>query len=131
LTDSGRRVDEGATGEILHEYLHRPALVAKKVIDFGEHETGYVAGACLVDGVAKQSMVWRTLDQIIDQGPVSQMSAAALPAGTEQPALVAALRQRTDDARAARLGMPPILLEHKSQVLSDEFRTRNPTLARR
>src|SRR6266487_4919675 len=59
------------------------------------------------------------------------MSAAALPAGTEQLALVAALRQRSDDARAARLGMPPVLLEHKSQVLSDEFRTRTPTLARR
>jgi hypothetical protein len=27
--------------------------------------------------------------------------------------------------------MYPILLEHKSQVLSDEFRTRNSTLARR
>jgi hypothetical protein len=34
------------------------------------------------------------------------MSAAALPAGTEQLALVAALRQRTDCAGASRLGLP-------------------------
>jgi hypothetical protein len=31
--------------------------------------------------------------------PVSQMSAAALPAGTEPLALVAAFLQRSDDAR--------------------------------
>lgn len=53
--------------------------------------------------------------------PVSQISAAALPAGTEQLALVAALGQRPHDARASRLGMPPILFEHKGEVLSDEF----------
>lgn len=61
--------------------------------------------------------------------PVSQMSAAALPAGTEQLALVAALPQRSHNARAARPGMTPVLLEHKSEVLSDEFRARHPTLA--
>jgi hypothetical protein len=49
------------------------------------------------------------------------MSAAALPAGTEQLALVAALRQRTDCAGASRLGMPAVLLEHEGKVLSDEF----------
>ncbi len=53
--------------------------------------------------------------------PVSQMSAAALPAGTEQLALVAALRQRPDDARASRLGMPTVLLEHEGEVLADEL----------
>jgi hypothetical protein len=53
--------------------------------------------------------------------PVSPMSAAALPAGTEQLALVAALGQRSDNARAARLGMPSVLFEHKSQLLPDEF----------
>ena len=53
--------------------------------------------------------------------PVSQMSAAALPAGTEELALVAALRQRPADARASRLGMPAVLLEHQGKVLSDEL----------
>jgi hypothetical protein len=49
------------------------------------------------------------------------MSAAALPAGTEQLVLVAAVRQRTDGAGALRFGMPAVLLEHKGEVLSDEF----------
>ena len=53
--------------------------------------------------------------------PVSQMSAAALPPGTEQLALVAALCQRSDNARASRLGMPSVLFEHKGKVLPDEF----------
>ena len=57
------------------------------------------------------------------------MSAAALPPGTEQLALVTALRQRSDNARTSRLGMPAVLLEHKREVLSDEFRTRDSTLA--
>ena len=48
------------------------------------------------------------------------MSAAALPAGTEQLALVAALAQGTDDAGASRLGMP-VLLEHKGKMLPDKF----------
>ena len=52
---------------------------------------------------------------------VSQISAAALPAGTEQLALVAAIRQRSDDSCASRLGMPPVLLEHQRKVLSDEL----------
>ena len=53
--------------------------------------------------------------------PVSQISAAALPAGTEQLALVTALGQRPNDPCAARLGMTPILFQHEGQVLSDEF----------
>src|SRR5215470_5236565 len=64
------------------------------------------------------------------RAPVSQMSAAALPAGTEQLTLVAALGQLTDDAGASRLGMAAVLLEHESEMLSDEFRPRNPTVAR-
>ena len=60
--------------------------------------------------------------------PVSQMSAAPLPAGTEQLALVAALGQGADDATTSRNGMPAVLLEHESELLSDEFRTRDPTL---
>jgi hypothetical protein len=59
------------------------------------------------------------------------MSAAVLSAGTEQLALVAAFGERANNARAARPGMPSILLERKGEVLSDEFRTRNPTLASR
>jgi hypothetical protein len=54
------------------------------------------------------------------------MSAAALPAVTEQLALVAALRPRTDGAGASRLGMSAVLLEHEAEVLSNEFGTRDP-----
>jgi len=68
--------------------------------------------------------------QVVDESPVSQMSAAALPAGTEQLALVAALAQRPYHARALRFWMAAVLLEHQGEVLSDEFRARNPTLAR-
>lgn len=75
------------------------------------------------------------------RAPVSQISAAALPARTdpstlpamsrgEQLALVAALAQRAHDAGASRLGMTSVLLEHKGEVLSDEFGTRDPALAR-
>jgi hypothetical protein len=53
--------------------------------------------------------------------PVSQMSAAGLPAATEQLALVAALGQHSDNARASRLGMTSVLFEHESQLLPDEF----------
>ena len=61
--------------------------------------------------------------------PVSQMSAAALPAGTEQLALVAALLQRPNDARASGFGMPAVLLEHNGKMLPDKLRTRDSTLA--
>ena len=63
--------------------------------------------------------------------PVSQMSAAALPAGTEQLAFVAALRQHTNDARASRLGMATVLLEHEGEVLSDELCAGDATFASR
>ena len=53
--------------------------------------------------------------------PVSQMSAAALPAGTEELALVAAFFQRSDNARASGFGMPAVLLEHKGKMLPDEL----------
>jgi hypothetical protein len=53
--------------------------------------------------------------------PVSQISAAALPVGTEKFALVASLHQHPDTTRAARLGMPPVLLEHKRKLLSNEL----------
>ena len=62
---------------------------------------------------------------------MSHTSAAALPAGTEQLALVAAFCQRSNDARAARLGMRPVMLEHKGNVLPDEFRTRYATVPSR
>jgi hypothetical protein len=52
-----------------------------------------------------------------------------LPATSEQLALVAALGQRADDARTPRLGMPAVLLEDESEVLSDELRTRDAMFA--
>jgi hypothetical protein len=58
------------------------------------------------------------------RAPVSQMSAAALAAGTEQLALVAALRQGTDDAGASRLGMSAVLLEDQGELLPDDMTRR-------
>jgi hypothetical protein len=51
------------------------------------------------------------------------------PATSEQLAFVAALGLGADDARACRFGMPAVLLEHKSEVLSDELRTRDAAFA--
>ena len=48
---------------------------------------------------------------------------------TEQLALVATLGQRADDARTRRFGTPAVPLKRESDVLPDEFRARNPTLA--
>jgi len=67
LTDSWRRVREGASREILHEHLHRPALVAKEVVDLDEHETWNITRACLVDGIAEEPVVWRALDDVVDK----------------------------------------------------------------
>jgi len=55
-----------------------PPLVAKKVVDFSEHESGNVAGAGWVDGVAKQLVIWRALDEIVEQrtGVANQRSGA-------------------------------------------------------
>jgi hypothetical protein len=69
MTDRRWRVGECASSQILHEHLHRPALVAKEVVDLGEHEAGDVAGACLIDGLAKQLVVRGTLDEIVDECP--------------------------------------------------------------
>jgi hypothetical protein len=121
---NGWRVGENARGEVLHEHLHRLALVAKKVVDLGEYDPGNVAGACLIDGLAKRLVVRGALDEIVDECPGVAISAAALRAGTEQLALVAAFPQRSDDARTSRLGVSPVLIEHQRQVLSDEFRAR-------
>lgn len=60
---------------------------------------------------------------------MSRISAALLPATSEQLALVAALGQRSDGARFFRFGMPAVLLEHKGEVLSDELRTRDAAFA--
>lgn len=62
---------------------------------------------------------------------MSQMRAGALPTATEQLALVAALRERAQDACASRLGMPAALFEHEGEVLPDELRPRDATLAGR
>ena len=60
---------------------------------------------------------------------MSQISAAVLPATGEQLAFVTSLGQRADNARTPRLGMPAVLLEYESEVLSDELRTRDAALA--
>ena len=67
LTDGWRRVSEGAARDIPHEHLHRPALVAKDVVDLCEHETRNVTCACLVNGSAKEPMVWRALNEVVDK----------------------------------------------------------------
>jgi len=67
LADGWRRVSEGAARDIPHEHLHRPALVAKEVIDLCEHETRNVTCACLVNGSAKEPVVWRALNEVVDK----------------------------------------------------------------
>lgn len=61
---------------------------------------------------------------------MSQISAAVLAAATEQLAFVAALRQRANEARAVRLRVIAVLLEHQRELLTNELRTRDPALAR-
>ena len=67
LTDGWRRVSESAARDIPHEHLHRPALVAKEVVDLCQHETRNVTGACLVNGSAKEPVVWRALNEVVDK----------------------------------------------------------------
>ena len=69
LTDGWRRVRERATSEILHERVHRSALVAQEVVDLGEHQTRNIASACLVNGLAKPLVVGRALYHVVDEGP--------------------------------------------------------------
>ena len=57
LIQRGLGVSKGAATNVLHERLHRPALVTKKVIDLSEHQSRNVTGTGLVDGVAKPPMV--------------------------------------------------------------------------
>ena len=53
LAQRRRHVGKGAASDVLHEDLHRSALVAKEVIDFGEDETRNVAGASAINRVTK------------------------------------------------------------------------------
>lgn len=69
ITDRRWRVGERASSQILHEHPHPPALVAKEVVDLGEHETWDVPAACLIDGLAKQLVVRGALDEIVDECP--------------------------------------------------------------
>jgi len=69
LPQRRRRIREGATGEILHERLHRLALIPKEVVDLGEHEAWNVSRTRLVDGVAKASVVWRAVNEVVDKRP--------------------------------------------------------------
>jgi hypothetical protein len=57
------------------------------------------------------------------------MSAAALPAGTEQFTLVAALVERRDDPAASGLGVSTVLLQHESKLLPNELRARESAFA--
>ena len=54
---------------VLHEHVHRLALVTEKVVDFGKNQTGHIAGARQVNGVAKEPMVWRALDEVVNERP--------------------------------------------------------------
>jgi hypothetical protein len=40
--------------------------MAKKVVDFGEYKTRYVACASPINGVAEQLVIRRALDEIVD-----------------------------------------------------------------
>ena len=48
LSNGGWRVGESATGEVLHEHLHRLALVATEIVDLGECEPRERSG-CVPD----------------------------------------------------------------------------------
>src|SRR5207302_2192737 len=64
------------------------------------------------------------------RAPVSQISAGPLPVATEKLALVTPLAQRANDARAPRLGMPPVLFEDEGKLLPNELRPRHAPFAR-
>jgi hypothetical protein len=53
--------------DVLYEGLHRLALVTKEVIDFGEYESRNVTGPSFVNGIAKQPMIGRILDEVLEQ----------------------------------------------------------------
>ena len=59
---------------------------------------------------------------------MAQISAAELPAGTKQLALIASLFQLPYDSGASRLRMPAVLFEDDGKVLTDEFRSRNAAI---
>ena len=69
LSECRRRIREGTTREILHEQLHPLALVAKDVVDLGKDQTGNVARASSINGMAKQRVVRCALDKIVDERP--------------------------------------------------------------
>src|SRR5262249_5534750 len=87
------RVSKCTTCKIEHENTHRCPRVAKKVIDFPQHQTRHVARPRTIDGLSKAPMIVGTFDDVVDQRAGSQIRAAALPAATKQLALVAELRQ--------------------------------------
>jgi len=47
-------IGERATRNVLHEDSHRRPLITQEVVEFRQHQTGNVASAGAVDGVAKQ-----------------------------------------------------------------------------
>lgn len=67
LAEGRRRVGEGTFRQILHERLHRLAFVTKKVVNLGENEAWDVASTRAIDGKPKEPVIWRLLDEIVEQ----------------------------------------------------------------
>lgn len=57
LPDRRWRIGESASGEILHERVHRRPVGAKEIIHFGENESRNVASARPIDGAPKEPVV--------------------------------------------------------------------------
>jgi hypothetical protein len=53
LTSGWRRIRKSSATEILHEHLHCLTLVAKEVVELGEHESRNVTSAGVVDRVSE------------------------------------------------------------------------------
>jgi hypothetical protein len=66
LIQRRRYVGERAACDVPHEASHRFSLVTKEIIDFGEYESRNVTGPSRVDGMAKQPMIGRIRDQVVE-----------------------------------------------------------------
>jgi len=67
LADSWRRIGESASGDVMHEHLHRRPFVAQEVVDLGKHQARHITSPCPVNGIAEAPVIWRALDKVIDQ----------------------------------------------------------------
>jgi hypothetical protein len=68
LIDRRRCVRERPAREIVHESVHCRPLVAKEVVDFGQHQAGNVSSSRSVDGLPEALVIARALHEVVEQG---------------------------------------------------------------